>query len=195
MRHTRWWGYFDGSKVHPIHKDPDHPMDTEELTPKQWDCKDKMAGYLISQCLPDLVILDIGDFTTMQEQWDTISCIFMAKTEYAMTDLHQSFLDMKCPRGGNICEFLGSLKTRQHKFWAIGVTITDPEFKQIMLHSIPDTLSTFMAQTLNFLTIASRYTGTPVDMSELIDIVSEEANHTKTHHVPKDQTSKSKAKS
>jgi hypothetical protein len=56
----------------------------------------------MSQRLPDLVILDIGDFTTTQKQWDAIYSIFMTKTEYAMTDLHQSFLDMKCPRGGDV---------------------------------------------------------------------------------------------
>ena len=112
-----------------------------------------------------------------------------------MTDLHQSFLDMKCPRGGNIQEFLGSLKMRQHELWAIGITIINPEFKQMMLHSILDSLSTFVAQTLNSLTIVSRYTGTSVDMSELINMVSEEANHAKTYHTPKDQTTKGKAES
>jgi hypothetical protein len=74
----------------------------EELAAQQWDCKDEMAGYLMSQHLPDSVILDIGNFTTMQEQWDVISSIFTAKTKYAMTDLHQSFLDMKCPRRGDV---------------------------------------------------------------------------------------------
>ena len=122
-----------------------------------------------------------------------ISHIFTAKTEYAMTDLHQFFLDMKCLRGGDIQEFLASLKIRWHELQAIGVTITNPKFKQMMLHGIPDSLSTFVAQTLNSLTIASRYTGTPVDMSELINMVSKEADCAKTHHAPKDQTGKSKA--
>jgi hypothetical protein len=102
MRHTHWWGYFNGSNMRPIFKDPDHPMDVEELAAQQWDCKDKMASYLMSQYLPNLVILDIRDFTTTWEQWDAISSIFTAKTEYAITDLHQSFLDIKCPRGGDI---------------------------------------------------------------------------------------------
>ena len=64
-----------------------------------------------------------------------------------------------------------------------------------MLRGIPDSLSTFMAQTLNFLTIASRYTGKPVDMSELINMVSKEANHAKTHCAPKNQTGKGKTES
>jgi hypothetical protein len=61
-----------------------------------------------------------------------------------------------------------------------------------MLRGIPDSLSTFTAQTLNSLTIASRYTGKPVDMSELIDMVSEEADRAKTCCTPKDHTSNSK---
>src|SRR5437899_12751169 len=105
-----------------------------------------MASYLMSQCLPNLVILDIRDFTTTQGQWDVIFSIFMTKTEYAMTDLHQSFLDMKCPRGGDIQEFLASLKMRQHELWAIGITITDPKFKWMMLCGIPDSLLTFTTQ-------------------------------------------------
>ena len=192
MRHTRRWGYFDGSNARPVPKDPSHPTDAEELAAQQWDCEDETAGYLMSQRLPDSVILDIGDFTTTREQWDAISSIFTAKTEYAMTDLHQSFLDMKCPRGGDVREFLASLKTRQHKLRAIGVTITAPEFKRTMLRGIPDSLSTFAAQTLNSLTIASRYTGKPVDMSELIDMVSEEADRAKTRRAPKDHTGNGK---
>jgi hypothetical protein len=102
MRHTYWWGYFNSSNMHPIPKDLSHPMDAEELAAQQWDCKDETAGYLISQCLSNSVILDIRDFTTIWEQWDVISSIFTAKTKYAMTNLYQFFLDMKCPRGGNI---------------------------------------------------------------------------------------------
>jgi hypothetical protein len=31
MRHTHWWGYFNGSNAHPFPKDPSHPTDAEEL--------------------------------------------------------------------------------------------------------------------------------------------------------------------
>jgi hypothetical protein len=99
---------------------------------------------------------------------------------------------MKCPRGGNVCKFLTGLKMRQHELQAIGITITTPKFKWTILYGILDSLGPFAAQTLNSLTIASRYTGMPVDISELIDMVSEEANHAKTYCMPKDQSSKGK---
>ena len=58
--------------MRPVPKDPNHPTDAEELAAEQWDCEDETAGYLMSQRLPDSVILDIRDFTTTREQWDTI---------------------------------------------------------------------------------------------------------------------------
>ena len=48
MRHTHQWGYFDGSKVRPIPKDPDRPTDTEELAAEQWNYEDETASYLMS---------------------------------------------------------------------------------------------------------------------------------------------------
>jgi len=34
---------------------------------------------------------------------------YQAKSAYAQADLHQSFLDMHCTKGGDIREFLGNL--------------------------------------------------------------------------------------
>ena len=45
----------------------------------------------------------------------------------------------------------------------------------------------YASQTLNSLTIASRYTCKPVDISELIDMISKEAKHAKSQRAPKDQ--------
>jgi hypothetical protein len=59
----------------------------------------------------------------------------------------------------------------------------------------PDSLAPFTAQTLNSLTIASRYTGKPVNMSELIDMVFKEADCAKICYAPKDQTGKGKTRS
>ena len=65
----------------------------------------------------------------------------------------------------------------------------------MILCGILDSIIPFIAQTLNSLTIASRYTGTPVDMSELIDMVSKEADRAKTRRAPKDHTGNGKTRS
>jgi hypothetical protein len=62
---------------------------------------------------------------------------FMAKSEYAKANLYQSFLDMKCPKGGDICEFLNDLSTKCHKLKAIGITVTDIDYRCTILCSMP----------------------------------------------------------
>jgi len=181
------WGHFNGSDLRPVPKDLKNPTNVEKQAAQQWDREDDIAGYLMSQRLPDEIILDIEEFATTEEQWDAISAIFTAKTDFMQTDLHQSFMDMKCPKGGNIQEFLMGLKQRHHHLTAIGVPVTDIEYKRTILHGIPDPLASYVSQTLNSLTIASRYTGKPVNISEFIDMVSEKAKRMKTQHTPKDQ--------
>jgi len=182
------WGHFDGSDPRPVPKDPKHPTDAEEQAAHHWDREDDVAGYLMSQRLPDEIILDIEEYTTTQEQWDALSGIFTAKTDFMQMDLHQSFMDMKCPRGGDIRKFLTDLRQQRHHLTAIGIPITDIEYKRTILHGIPEPLALYASQTLNSLTIASRYTCKPVDISELIDMISEEAERAKSRRATKDQT-------
>jgi len=96
------WGHFNGSDLHPIPKDLKNPTNMEKLATQQWDHEDDIAGYLMTQHLPDKIILDIEKLASTEEQWDAISSIFTAKTDFMQTDLHQSFMDMKCPKGGDI---------------------------------------------------------------------------------------------
>ena len=57
----------------------------------------------------------------------------------------------------------------------------------MILRGIPEPLASYASQTLNSLTIASRYTCKPVDISEFIDMISKEAKRAKSRHAPKDQ--------
>jgi len=182
------WGHFDGLDLHPILKDPKHPTDTKEQAIYHWDHEDNIAGYLMSQHLLDEITLDIEKYTTTQKQWDALSGIFTMKTDFMQMDLHQSFMDMKCPKGGNIWKFLTDLRQQHHHLTAIGIPITNIKLKCTILHSIPETLALYALQTLNSLTITSRYTCKPIDILELIDMISEEAEHAKSQHTTKDQT-------
>ena len=96
------WGYLDGSDPRPTPKDPDNPTDAEKLECKQWDCDDTIAQCLLSQRLPDEMAMDMEKYPTVKDQWDVISVLFAAKSEYAKTDLCQAFLNMRCPKGGDV---------------------------------------------------------------------------------------------
>jgi hypothetical protein len=96
------WGYFDGSNTRPVPKDLDNPTDTEKLECKQWDRNDTIAQCLLSQCLLDELAMDMEKYPTMKQQWDVISVLFVAKSEYVKTDLHQAFLNMCCLKGSDV---------------------------------------------------------------------------------------------
>jgi len=181
------WGYLDGSDTRPVPKDPDNPMDTEKSDGRQWVRDDTIAQCLLSQRLPDELAMDMEKYPTVKEQWDVISALFAAKSEYAKTDLRQAFLNMRCPKGGNVREFLTTLKKKRHKLKAAGVTVTEPEYESTILQGIPDTLAVYAAQTLSTLRLATKYTGKAIDMSDIIDSVCEEADHMKMRRALKEQ--------
>ena len=68
-----------------------------------------MASYLLSQCLPDTTVMHLSNCLTAQEWWETVTKEYQAKSAYTKVDLHQSFLDMHCMKGGDIQEFLHNL--------------------------------------------------------------------------------------
>ena len=76
------WGHFDGLDPRPVPKDPKNPTNAEILAIQQWDREDDVAGYLMSQRLPDAIIMDIEEHKTTQEQWVALCCIFLAKTDF-----------------------------------------------------------------------------------------------------------------
>jgi hypothetical protein len=186
MHVTRCWGYLDGSNKCPIPADQANPTSAEILEASKWDHKDEIVAYLLSQCLPNNIAMKVSYLPTAKEQWDAISHTFTEKSDYAKTELHQSFLDMKCEKGGDVQDFLESLDTRQHELEAIGVIITDTKYKHTILQGIPDLLTMFTSQMLSSLHAVSRYTKQPIDTQELHRNIADEADHLKTCRATKE---------
>jgi len=96
------WGYLDGSNTRPVPKDLDNPTDTKKSEGRQWVYDNTIAQCLLSQRLLDKLAMDMEKYPTVKEQWDVISALFAAKSEYVKTDLHQAFLNMCCLKGGDV---------------------------------------------------------------------------------------------
>jgi hypothetical protein len=109
---------------------------------------------------------------------------FIAKSEYAKADLYQSFLDMKCPKGGDICKFLNDLSTKHHELKAISITVTDIDYQRTILRSMPAYISAYASNMLTTLTIMSEVTRKPVDMEKLLSNISDEADRMKANQPP-----------
>ena len=167
-------------------------MSAETQEGLEWDHEDAITSYLLSKCLPNDINLDIKQLPTTKEQWNAICRTFMAKSVYAKTNLYQSFMDMRCPKGGDVRNFLNDLRTRRYKLRAIDIAINDSDYKRTILRGILEALAPFASTMLTHLNLGSEYTGKPVDLSRFIDLVSEEANRVKACRAPKDQSGKGK---
>jgi len=101
-------------------------------------------------------------FTTTKERWDYIKRRFSAKSEHAKADLYQAFIDMKCPKNSDVREFLNEMSTKRHELEAIGVTVSDIDYRRTILRSLPDHLLAYVSNTLTTLTLTSEITGNPL---------------------------------
>ena len=97
------------------------------------------------------------------------------KSQYAETDLLTAFSEMRCPRGGDVCAFLGTMRVKCEELAAVSVTMGDKEYQSAIIKSLPEEMSKF---TLGLLTAAQVLSTTQsIDPDVLIDHVSEEADH------------------
>jgi len=135
---------------------------------------------LLCQRLPDKISMDMDEYPTVKEQWDALTLLATPRTAHARANMHQSFLDMRCPKGGDIQEFLSSLKKRRHELTAASITITEPEYKRTIIHRVPDPLSAYASQTMGSLRLTCKLTCSPFDMMDVINTLCKEADRIKT---------------
>ena len=90
--------------------------------------------------------------------------------------MHQSFLDIWGLKGGNIQEFLNSLKKRCHKLKVAGVTITEQEYEHTILHGLPEPLPAYAFQTMSSLWLTCKLTCKPFNITDIINMLCEEAD-------------------
>ena len=178
MKLTHRWMYFTGQKKCPEPQDKDNPTDGEIEAAEKWEYEDSVASYLLSQRLPDSAVMRLSSCSTTQEQWEMVTKEYQAKSAYAQADLHQSFLEMRCAKGGDVREFLANLCYKREELVAAGVHVTDKEYERTILRGIPNELATFASHILSSALII--HGATSIDLDDLIHQICEEAERLKS---------------
>ena len=156
-----------------------------------WKKDDKITRYLLQQCLPDSTVLGLNSCTSTAMCWSRVSTEYTAKSIYAQNDLEQTFLDMCCPRGGDVRPFLTSMRNKHEELAAAGIAITQKDYQHTMLKGIPEELAKFAAQLLSSVSINVRPI---VDTNVLIDHICEESKRMKNRRGSAMQNQKGGAK-
>ena len=158
----------------------DNPTDLEVEVMERWDSEDQITGYLLIQWLPDLTAMEASQLNTAKERWGMVQKEYTAKSKYMCNDLEQTFLEMCCLKGGNVRTFLTSLKAKRNELTAVGVAIAEKDYQRTVLRGIPDELARFALQLLTSARLV--HSSSTVDINELIQAISEEADRLKIWH-------------
>ena len=73
MKATCLWGHLEGTKPCPRPKDTGKPTDTEIDVVEKWEHEDMVAGYLLSLCLPNSMVLHFSKCCKAHKQWEMVS--------------------------------------------------------------------------------------------------------------------------
>ena len=178
MKVTHCWAYFTGDKLRPKPKNASNPTDGEIEAKEKWEHEDSVASYLLSQRLPDTTVMCLSNCSTTQEHWESVTKEYQAKSTYAQADLHQTFLEMCCAKGGDVREYLGNLCYKQEELAAAGVHITNKEYEHTILRGIPNNLVTFASHITSSALLV--HGATFISTDALINQINEEADHLKS---------------
>jgi hypothetical protein len=180
MEANQKWGHFDGSTAHPVLADTAAIEAEEKVAMATWDQDEVVSRYLLSQCLPDSTAVRLKPLTSIKERWDKVKSEFSVKSQYAETDLLTAFTEMHCPRGGDVRTFLGQMHVKCEEFAAVGITMTEKEYRSAIIKALPEEMSKFVSGLLTAARMLQP--STSIDPDILIDHISEEADRLLVQH-------------
>jgi len=99
---------------------------------------------------------------------------YTEKGDYAKTELRSRFLESRCPKKGNIRNFLMDLRVKEEELAKVGVSIDDKDCLSTIISSLPLVLSNFAAAQLAAPHMFSA--SKSIDPDVLISLLMEEAD-------------------
>jgi len=112
MQAIQRWPYFEGTIPCPSPKNPTKVLDDKRKNIADWEFEDLAAWYLLSQQLPDSIMIWLQSLTTAKSWWDRLIFKFTAQSVYVQNDLEEAFFNMACTKGEDIQVFLTALLLR-----------------------------------------------------------------------------------
>jgi hypothetical protein len=77
-----------------------NPTATENSVKAQWDKDEHSAKSLLTQKLPDSMVVMVHGKVTVKERWDAVVKEFSKKSAYVQADMRAKFMAMRCLEQG-----------------------------------------------------------------------------------------------
>lgn len=84
----------------------------EQKSIDDWNKEEDLASNLLTQCIPDSIVLHTQHLQNVSAMWFKIIREYMQKGVYAQTDLHTDLMRAKHATDGDAHAWLDSLRTK-----------------------------------------------------------------------------------
>ena len=106
------------------------------LTARSGD-KEYTIRTALGNSMPDKAFSLIKDTESVKDAWAILKSMYQDCTAALVSDHMRAFRDTKCPEGGNICTHFHQLALLRDQLASLGQTITDQDYLDTMLSTIP----------------------------------------------------------
>ncbi|KXN83211.1 hypothetical protein AN958_01725, partial [Leucoagaricus sp. SymC.cos] len=146
------------------------------------ECHENIACSVLAQQLPNLTLIVVDSQPTVVKMWEAVVKEYTYKGAFSQTRMRKAFLSTRCPRGGDVCNFLADLHVCRAELDAVSVGINDDDYQSTILQSLPLSLSNFTSMQLSAAHLNVAYGGSgTIDLDLLIIMVSDEWEQTQTY--------------
>ena len=121
----------------------------------------------------------VGPIPNARLRWDRVQDEFIAKSIYAQNNLEMAIYNMRCPRGGDVCTFLTSLRYKCEELVVAGVCISNKDYQCMVLRGIPEEPVCFASSILSSARLIHRVS--TIEMETLINHICKEDDQLKNH--------------
>jgi len=131
------WGYVTGDVTRPV------PVDTNAVTADEWqqiaewDRKDQQAYAAICLWISDNYVIYTYNTSTSKKVWDTLVTIFEASRPIGIINTQCEFFRTFAQEGENMEEHIRKLRGLQQTLHAMRELISDQDFSNTLLTSLP----------------------------------------------------------
>lgn len=140
------WGHFDGSVAQPTVSNP--PMHAEVEALSAWEDAESVAMYLLTQRLPDSLLVSIMHHTTCAERWKAVVMEMTCLGTYSRTELHRQLLNQSPQPLTKIVDYLRKLQTKKEDLLTKGVNISNDDYRSSIITCLLTSLLSFAASQL-----------------------------------------------
>ena len=150
------------------------PISTQEAI-DTWQRNESIAHSLLAQRLPDSTFIVASSHPSVKLMWDAITKDYTYKSVFSQAHLRREFTSARCPEKGDIQAFLNDLRMKKAELSAVGVNISDDDYRNSIIQSLPHWLATFASNQLT----AARLAGHDIEPELLITFICDEWDRTR----------------